>query len=54
MNMAVSKNIDPLVRKRNRILLLILLGAILLIAIGGVLYLREYGFATNQEQNLYH
>ena len=52
--MALPKDLDPAVRRRNRILLIILLAATLAIAGGGLLYLREYGFSVNKEQNLYH
>ena len=50
----MMKDLNPVVRRRNRILLLVLLAAVLTIAVSGVLYLREYGFATEKEQNTYH
>lgn len=52
--MTAAKIIDPAVRRRNRVLLIILLAAVLAIATSGVLYLQKYGFAVNKEQNLYH
>lgn len=45
---------DTTARRRNRILLIMLLAAVLAIATGGVLYLQTYGFSTETEQTKYH
>ncbi len=53
MTMAAA-SIDPATRRRNRILLIVLLAAVLAIATGGVLYLQTYGFSTEKTQSYYH
>lgn len=54
MSVIMAKPVPPTVRRRNRILLVILLAAALAIAASGVLFLRHYGFPTDETQNSYH
>ena len=54
MNTVLPGDITPAIRRRNRILVMILLAAVLAVALGGVLYLQHYGFPTEKSESRYH
>ena len=54
MSTAALKRVSPEVRRRNRILVAILVAAMLAVTVSSLLYLRHYGFSTEETQSKYH